>query len=271
VIAVVGGGLSLTGYNESQQVTTSTSTYTSVVTLTSTASHVITTSLVRSIYHQKWSSLNGSQWLCLGETFDLGHLDGGQLHISYNASTLWKGDYGVGLVNFWLLDDQGLTQWGRHNCDEGRAGFPAGIAYNFDSSSYDSTVDIPSSGNYHIIFLDPTIIPMQVTLNVDYISPPTAVTTYSTRTSTVTTQMMKPVSQPVGLGIPFFSGIGLVAVAVIAIAAAVRRKGRIAPSRSTPSAASLSPPQASQGMFCMNCGAPLPSHAPYCSECGSKQ
>ena len=295
-VAVLGGGLSLTGYNESQQVTTSTSTYTSVttstgaITLASTAIRLVTTSNVVWIYHQDVSTVKGlglgllqpsltPVTLCYTEAYDF-HVNEGQLHISYNVTTPPTTKIGGGRVDFWLLNDEELHELNSIEASgvsctlEHRV---IGIADDFFSSGYDSTVDIPSSGTYHIVFINTNPNDAIITLNVDYISPLTAVTMtevhteYSTQTNTITTEMMKPVSQPVGLGMPFYSGIGLVAVAVIAIAVALKRKGGTAPPPTAPTSAPPSPPPAPQGKFCINCGAPLPSHAPYCSECGSKQ
>ena len=273
MIAVVGGGLSLTGYNESQQLTTSTSTYTSVttstgvVTLTSAATRVVTTSTVLWVYHQDVTKLQGlglgiipgsgnTVTLCYTQEYDF-HVDEGQLRISYNVTT--DAPFGVGAVDFWLINDEGLHELASitNSCMDQRR--VMGIAHDFRSSAYDSTVDIPSSGTYHIVFINNGHNDATITLNVDYISPLTAATMtevhteYSTQTSTITTEMMKRVSQPVGLGMLFFSGIGLLAVAVIAIAVAMkRRRGENVPQPATsaatppPAASSAPPPSAPQ-------------------------
>ena len=279
------------GYNESQQVTTSTSTYTSlttstgVVTLVSTATHVVTTFSVPSIYRQNVTSLQGLfTWrfpdehlmyvLCSSKEFDF-HVDEGQLHISYNVTTDSK--IGGGAVDFWLLNDEELHEMAGINASCTMQHRIMGIVHDFRSSGYNSTVDIPSSGTYHIVFINPNTNEATVTLNVDYISPSTAVTMtevrteYSTQTSMITTEMMKPVSQPVGLGMPFFSGIGLVAVAVIAIAVAMKRRRGTVPLPPTPVATTPPPPQEPERKYCVNCGASISSHATYCSKCGSKQ
>ena len=215
-------------------------------------------------------------WMCNFTHLDF-PLGKGQLHISYNVTRIWR----IGAeVDFWFVDDQGLLglesvpDWDRCTLHQRRF---AAITHDFRSIGYDSIVDIPSDGTYHIVFVNSDPMPAQVTLHVDYVSPSVVLSVsevqmeYSTQTSTITTELMKPVSQPVGLGMPFFSGIGLVAVAVIAIVVAMRRKGGIAPSPTTFPVARPSPPKGPQDKFCMNCGAPLPLHAPYCSECGSKQ
>jgi len=270
------------GYNESQQVTTSPSTTTStgVVTLTSTQTRVVTTFTVPSIYHQNVISMGGASTFTLGRDvyvfvayrqLDF-HVDVGQLHISYSVTTNSK--IGRGVVDFWLVNDEGLHELNSTAACSMQRHEVMGIVHDFGSSAYDSTVDILSSGTYHIVFINCNQNDATITLNVDYTSPLTSVTmtevrtVYPTQTKTITTKLMKPA----GLGMPFFSGIGLVAVAVIAIAAvAMKRRGRVAQLPTTSPVARPSPPQASEGKFCINCGASLPSHATYCLECGSKQ
>jgi hypothetical protein len=267
-IAVVGGGVSLMGYNDSLRVTTLTSTYTSVaistgvVTLTSAETSVVTASSIVAIAHT--SDVVAPCYLDVKTL----HLPlAGRLHISYNVTG--------GVADFWLMDKRTWNDWqSTGNCGSLRS-IP-GIVHNFGSSGYDVNVELPSSGTYEVVF-NAVQSSVMVAVNIDFIFPPSVVTLttvrtgYSTKTSTVTTEMTTPVSQPAGLGMPFFSGIALVTVAVIAIAVAMKRKGRTAPSPTTPTSARPSPPQGPQGEFCMNCGAPLPSYAPYCSECGSKQ
>ena len=238
MIAVVGAGLSLTGYNESLQLTTSTG----IVTLTSTETRIVTTSLLSATYHQNTIKLEKND--CLFAEVDF-YVEGRQAHVSYSVSG--------GTVDFWLLDDHGLgvwkgdrpvMQWGSDFVEgytfcQGDQNFHLlypvlldyrhsinGLLHDFRSSGHDFTVEIPSSGTYHIIFLNPYKSDATIIFNVDTISPST-ITGYSTQTNTIATEMMKPA----GLGMSFFSGIGLVAVAVIAIAVAMKRKGRTAPVR----------------------------------------
>jgi len=279
VITVIGGGLSLMGYNESLQATTSTSTYTSiatstgVVTLTSTETRVVTTSSGGSVFNeitdlQGTGSNAGVRYCGYYDHWDV-YLEAGQVHVSYNS---------VGSsVYFWLLDQKGWDAWERERTCEGVIA-TKGIAKSA-SKNYETTVGIPLSATYYVVFLNTNKQTATITVNIDSASLPTVVTVteartgYSTKTSTVTTEIKKPVSQPAGLGILFFSGIGLVTVAIIGIAvAAMKRRGGIVSAYATSAAAPPPPsPQGPQSKFCINCRASLPSQATYCNKCGSKQ
>jgi len=66
--------------------------------------------------------------------------------------------------------------------------------------------------------------------------------------------------------------LGVAAIAAIVLVASRKRGGT--PSSSAPistTTPAVSPSQPTAGKFCMNCGAPLPSHATFCNKCDSKQ
>jgi len=73
--------------------------------------------------------------------------------------------------------------------------------------------------------------------------------------------------------------IGAIAatVAIVVLLLAMRRRRRpetaaaTAPAQPIPQASVAAPPTVTGDKFCMNCGAPLPTHATFCNKCGTKQ
>ena len=270
MIAVVGSGLSLTGYNESQQLTTLTSAYnetttsTGIVTLASTTTRVVTTTYVATTIHSE-GTLGGAT--CQRSDMKLNMLNEMLIHIWYTAQG--------GVVDFWLLDEASWNDLSQRTCETLRS--VNGIAHQFGLSAWDLFIMMPS-GVWYLAFSAGRDSVVGISVRIDFVMPRTIATVtevhtgYSTHASTIITETTNLVSQPAGLGMPFFSGIGLLAVAVIAIAAVAMKRRRETVSLSAASAATTpSPPQGPQGKFCMNCGASLPSHATYCNKCGSKQ
>jgi hypothetical protein len=127
--------------------------------------------------------------------------------------------------------------------------------------------------------------PITVTLNVDSgmqtseVTLTKATTVSSTQVSPYVTEKVTVSTRPVGFGLLFYAGIGLIAVAVIALA--ISRMRSAAPRTAPPSASAtvvaqagpvVSPAAATgAGKFCTNCGATLPARATFCNKCGSKQ
>jgi hypothetical protein len=197
-------------------------------------------------------------------------LDAGQVHVSYRTDGR--------VVDFWMLTAADFERFqARHTCEESMVMY--GVAHNFGSNAFESTVALASGGDYYIVFMNENQhYPVVVTLNVDagiqerQFTVTTESVMYSTHQTVYPTEVVTAVARPAGLGLLFFSGVGLVVVAAIVLV--VSRKRAATPSSSAPistTTPAVSPGEPAAGRFCINCGAPLPSHATFCNKCGSKQ
>jgi hypothetical protein len=286
VLAVLGAGLSYLGYNESlgilavtaSQPITATSTMT--VASTSVESTVMTTS--------------GTSWILQDEVIDIPagttqvycgytasrhvYLETGQVHVSYRTDSTYHN------VDFWMLTEDQWTRWSNLRYCSQLLAFQ-GTVTKMSRSGYEFTTKIGSAGTYYFVFMNENRFPITVTLNVDAglqtseVTLTKATTVYSTQVSPYVTEKITVSTRPVGFGLLFYAGIGLIAVAVIALAISRMRSTapRTAPPpTSAPAVAQAGPvisPAAatSAGKFCTNCGAPLPARATFCKKCGSNQ
>jgi len=282
VLAVLGAGLSFLGYNESLKLLTVTSTesFTAtslrVITSVSTETRVITTSDGESILSHTFDleGLGGTQRWYHWRYYDV-RIDAGQVHVSFTS---------VGAqADFWLLDEKGMAQFkAKYTAEELKD--VAGLVHRFSSNHYESTVTIPLSGIYYVVFGNPSKGTASITVNMDMVPQQTVVTKtekhtyYSTEQSPLVTETVTVSTQPAQFGVLFYGGIGLVVIAVILLAlSTIRRKPTTAPvSVPSPGPAAVAPPpptaaQGSEGKFCVNCGAPLSARASFCNKCGTKQ
>ena len=281
ILAVLGAGLSYSGYAESLQIVTVTSTqsYTtmSTKTLPSTRSEisVFTTRSTLSI---------------LDEVLDIRGIKGTKYSGYYDhlSSTLYVGKVNIsyrsegGPVDFWMLDENAFNAYqARRRIDTGYAN----EAYKMRSSSGEFTVNIQETGAYYFVFVNRNQGPVSITLHVDGGLQTEVVTKtnehveYSTQVGTLVTQTVSSSSHPRELGLTFFAGIGLIVVAGIVLFAGTRKRPVLGPvpasqpaARAAQTASSMiPPPPPPAGKFCMSCGAPLPEYVSFCNKCGSKQ
>jgi hypothetical protein len=289
VLAVVGAGLSYSGYNDPLQVLTVTSTRQITVTSPRTVSTVsrefvlMTTSSTNWILQDEIIDIAGVELQAYCGRFDVYHLslDPGQVHVSYHTDSVYH------QVDFWMMNDEDYTRWSNiHQCTGLRdyQGLRKPFVAKLDSSGYEFTTEVSSAGVYYFGFLNKNKYPITVTLSVDAGLQTSEVTltrttiVYSTQAGPYVTEQVTVSTRPVGFGLLFYAGIGLIAVAVIGLA--ISRVKKAAPGTAPPSASVpvvhagpvVSPPPApTTGKFCINCGAPLPAHAVFCNKCGSKQ
>ena len=220
VTVVAGAGLSFSGYNESLQPVTITSTQS----LTTTSTKVMATVRTESIVSVTSSTISilsdvveidppSKKYCGMYETVDL-NLDQGTLHVSYSSTG--------GRVDFWLLNEKQLREWKRINsCEDSRQ--VKGVASRFASDSYDFTVDIQSSGLYYFLFLNTNKKAVSITLSVDGGTVRTEVTmtqrstSYSTQEILVPTQSVNTITRSAGFGLLFFSGIALIIIGGIVL------------------------------------------------------
>ena len=277
VLAVLGAGASYSGYSESLRTLTVTSTESLTVTSTETVASTSTESFVM--------TTRGTNWILQGEVISLNpptqhycgtydtrtlSLDAGQVHVSYRTDG--------SVVDFWLLTAADFTRWmARSTCQADRA--IDGVTHKYDSNAFESTVALPSGGDYYIAFInEDKNHPVVITLDVDagiqerQFTVTTESVMYSTHQTVYPTQVVAAVVRPAGLGLLFFSGVGLIVVAAIVLVVS-RKRGATPPSSAPISTTTpaVSPREPTAGKFCINCGVPLPSHATFCNKCGSKQ
>jgi hypothetical protein len=289
ILAVLGAGLSYSGYNGSQVMTVTSNqpmTATSTVTVASTSSELVlmTTSSMNWILQDEVIAIPAGQTQVYCGYTDSRHvyLETGQVHVSYSTESEYHH------VDFWMMNEDDYTRWSnlRHCSDI--------LSYQSNSkpfvaklgkSGYEFTTGIGSAGTYYFAFMNENNYPITVTLNVDAglqtseITITKATTYFSTQESPYVTEKVTSSVVPAGFGLLFYAGIGLIAVAVIALAISRMKTAapRTAPpSTSVPAVAQVGPvvsPAAatSVGKFCVNCGAPLPARATFCNKCGSKQ
>jgi len=289
VLAVLGAGLSYSGYNESLKPVTTTSTRTftvtstTVVASTSTESVVMTTSSTSTILSTVFDlSAPGPGYCGVYAYFDV-TLDAGQAHVSYNSVT--ASGHIPTKVDFWMLTSDQWDEWEKVP-DCGGLFLVKSILQRAGSnalSTYEFTRDMPSSGVYYFVFLDKAE-EASITLVIDggvgqsTVTVTSYHTLYSTHETQFPTQTEVTSSRPAGFGALLFSGIGLIAVAVVAFAIS-RRKGTAPSLAHVPPAGpfartqvvSPTPSALTVGKFCTNCGAALPAHASFCNKCGTKQ
>lgn len=282
VMVVAGAGLSFSGYNESLQPVTITSTQSLTTTSTKVMATVRTESLVSmtsstiSIFSDVVEIDPPSKKYCgIYEHVDL-NLDQGTLHVSYSSTG--------GRVDFWLLNEKQLREWKQINsCIDARQ--VKGVASRFASDSYDFTVNIQSPGLYYFLFLNTNKKAVSITLSVDGGTVRTEVTmtqrstSYSTQEILVPTQRVNTITRSAGFGLLFFSGIALIIGGIVLVLgrSRYRPQGSASPFPAAPPAGEVpsvvttasSPTKALK--FCVNCGVPLPRHAAFCNKCGTKQ
>ncbi|MGB9023949.1 MAG: zinc ribbon domain-containing protein [Candidatus Bathyarchaeia archaeon] len=285
LLAVLGAGVSYSGYNASLQTTTSTSTQ--LVTATSTRT------LASTSRELVLMTTSGTSWILQDELIDIpagttqvycgytasrhAYLEAGQVHVSYHTESTYHP------VDFWMMTEDQWTRWSNLRYCSQLLAFQ-GIATKISRSGYEFTTEIGSAGAYYFAFMNENRYPITVTLNVDAglqtseVTLTKATTVYSTQVSPYVTEKVTVSTRPVGFGLLFYAGIGLIAVAVIALA--ISRMKNAAPRTAPPSTLAsvvhagpvVSPPPApTTGKFCTNCGAPLPARATFCNKCGTKQ
>jgi len=278
LLAVLGAGASYSGYNQSLQALTVTSTQaltvtsTKTVATTSTESFVMTTRSTGWILESEVISLSApGQHYCGWYDYRPLSLDAGQVHVSYRTDGR--------PVDFWLLTADDFKRWeARHTCEDAMTFY--GVAHKFGSKAYESTVALASGGDYYIVFMNENKnYPVVITLDVDagiqerQFTMTAESIMYSTYQTEYPTQIVAAVARPAGLGLVFFSGIGLVVLALVVLVIS-RRKGAPSPAVApvAPATPAIPPThEAAAGKFCVNCGAQLPAHAMFCNKCGSKQ
>ncbi len=286
VLAVLGAGLSYLGYSES--LGTLAVTASQPITVTSTMT-VASTSVESTVMRT-----SGTSWILQDEIIDIPagrtqvycgyyqpryvYLEAGRVHVSYHTDSTYH------TVDFWMLTEDDWTRWSNSPTCEQILAFK-GTVTKISRSGYEFTTEIATAGTYYFVFMNENRYPITVTLNVDAglqtseVTLTKATTVYSTQVSPYVTEKVTVSTRPVGFGLLFYAGIGLIAVAAIALA--ISRMKRTAPRTAPPS---TSPPVAAQagrvvspaaatsaGKFCTNCGGPLPARATFCNKCGSKQ
>ena len=244
VLAVLGAGLSYSGYNESLRVSTLTSTqsYTSTSTKTiastRTETSVITSSSIVSILDQV-IDIRGIEGTIYCGYYDSvsSSIDAGMVNVSFNSDG--------GRVSFWMLTEDSYRQWTARR-SEGCQINAVSKMYKPDSVSYESTTNIPATATYYFVFLNENNDPVSITLHVDGGMHTEVLTTtreqvdYLTQATPFVTETVSFSTHPVGLGLLFYSGIGLIIVAGIVLAVS-RMKGA-APRTVQPSKPQPAPP-----------------------------
>jgi hypothetical protein len=280
VIAIVGAGLSYSGYNQSLQITTATRTL--QVTATSTISSAVATVTSTSTESGTEAVLSDTIYLpapgsdyCGWGDWRYVSIGPGQVHVTFSS--------GGRLVDFWVLTSEQWSNWdktflSRNGCTKVLR-MPS-LATKLGVSSFDSTIDIPSDGVYYFTFQNTHGQPVSVDLSVEASYQKIMVnehTSYSTKSSPYVTETVVVGPQPAGFGLLFYSGIVLI-IAGGLIAAVSRRKAVTQPG--VPPTISVAPPvqvatriptAPAAGKYCIECGAPLPVHATFCRKCGTKQ
>ena len=286
VLAVLGAGLSYSGYNESLRTLTVTTsqpiTATSTVTVASTSRELVlmtTSSMSWALQDEVIEIPAGTTQVYCGYT-DSRHvyLETGQVHVSYSTESIYHH------VDFWMLTEDQWTRWSNLRYCSQLLAFQ-GTVTKMSRSGYEFTTEIGSAGTYYFVFMNENRYPITVTVNVDAgmqtseVTLTKATTVYSTQVSPYVTEKVTSSVVPAGFGLLFYAGIGLIIVAVVALAisrmrsAAPRKEHARSATVVAPVGPAVSPtPSApSAGKFCLNCGAPLPSRATFCNKCGSKQ
>jgi len=275
LLAILGAGLSYSGYKASLQTATVTSTQqvtiTSAVTsATATMTSTITTSATKVLLSEAISlEAPGKEYCGLWDSRHLS-IDAGQVHVSFNSIG--------GPVDFWMLTPVQWEKWSSINDCDLLLKVPA-VASRFGSVSYDFTTSIASTDTYYFVFQNMNSESVSIDLDVEASYQKIMLeehTYYSTESIPYVTNTIVASWHPAGLGLLFYSGIVLIAAAGI-ILAINRRKGATQPH--VPPAISVVPPAqvatpvptTPTAVYCIDCGASIPPHAAFCNKCGSKQ
>jgi len=282
VLGVLGAGLSYSGYNESLRVQTVTNTQTYTTTSTNTMAStrtetiVITTSSTLSILDQTLA-LPGikDKRYCGYYDYVSSTLEAGKVNVSYRSDG--------GPVDFWMLSEDGFKAFeARRSCEVD----VVRIAEKLRSSSYEFTKDIRATATYYFAFLNKNNGPVSITLHVDGGMQTNVLTKtkeqvqYSTQGSPFVTETVSFSTTPVGLGLLFYSGIGLIVVAGVILFVGLRKRPAPSPLHGVEPAVAAAQPASSVippsplppvGKFCIDCGASLRTTATFCTRCGSKQ
>jgi len=146
-------------------------------------------------------------------------------------------------VDFWMLrEDQFKAFEARHEVEPG----VLSIVEKRRSPSYEGTANIQTSGTYYFVFLNKNNGPVSITLHVDggvqteVVASMKEQVGYLTQTTPFVTETVSFITHPVGLGLIFYSGIGLIIVAGIVLTVS-RMKGA-APRTVQPSKPQPAPP-----------------------------
>lgn len=269
VLAVLGAGLSYTGYNESQNVVTVkntqsyTSTFTNIVPSRRTETTVVTTVSTLSILDKDIdiTGIKDTRYCAYYHWTSL-TLDAGKVNVSYYTDGK--------RVDFWMFTEDQWTAYSarRSVCEDisqsSKVSKPHSVSYEF-------TTNIPISATYYFVFVNKNLGSVTINLHVDGGMQTMVLTStreqvgYSTQRSTLVTRTVSFTSHPAGFGPLFFSGIGLIAVAAIVLAVSRRKGTAMRPAPPSP------PSSPGAGKYCINCGAQLRAEAVFCNKCGTNQ
>ena len=287
VLAVLGAGLSYLGYYGSLgtlAVTASQPTSTVIVASTSSELVLMTTSSMNWILQNEVINIpaGATQVYCGYAASRNATLETGQVHVSYSTDSIYHH------VDFWMMNGDDHTRMSNLRYCSDILSYSSNskqFVAKLGRSGYEFTTEIGSAGRYYFGFMNENSYPINVTLNVDSgmqtseVTITKATTYFSTQESPYVTEKVTSSVVPAGFGLLFYSGIGLIAVAVIVLA--ISRMKSAAPRTAPPSTSApvvaqagpvVSPPPApTTGKFCISCGAPFPVRATFCNKCGSKQ
>ena len=277
LLTVLGAGLSYSGYKAGLQTATVTSTQqlttTSAITsATAIMTSTITTSATKVLFSETISfEAPGKEYCGIYDSRYLS-IDAGQVHVLFNSIG--------GPVDFWMLSSAQWEKWqstATKSCDL-LLKVPA-VASRFGSVSYEFTMNIASSGLYYFGFMNRNSESVYVDLKVDLSYQEVVLTEntyYSTERIPYVTNTIIVSSHSAGLGLLFYSGIVLIAAAGIVLAISRRKSGtqpHVPPAISVvpPAQVATPAPTAPTAVYCIDCGASIPSHATFCNKCGTKQ
>jgi hypothetical protein len=291
VLAVLGAGLSYSGYNESLRVLTLTNTQsftgTSTKTVVSTRTQyvTITTGVTTPVLDRFFSISAPSKGRCNAVYVDA-TLDAGKVHVSFHSEG--GPPYG-GAVYFWLLTNDEWLIWQRESHNEG---FCETISYdgnsisekpfNIDSSNspYEFVAEIPTTAKYYFVFLNKYMTccgssDVSVAVHIDAIETRILTTVneeigYMTEATPFVAETTIFTTQPAGFGPVFYVGIGFL-VAGVAVVIGRMKAGAHKMTVTRAWEVPPRPQESTVNKFCINCGASLPAHATVCNKCGSKQ
>ena len=234
MLIVLGGLISLGGYNLRNQLVTVTITQsiTASSTIVSSIGNMVTTmtkmnpivtdqfTIPGKAGTQYCATLNSDQ-----ENRDWRALNPGSIHVSFSTTG--------GGVNFWILSQSQYTTYSTPGTTCAAALAMPSIITLGSTPFYDDTVQIPSLGYYAFVFRNINQGPVQVTFEVDYTQVGSTTTAlYSTQTTTFPTQQISSVLQPAGLRAGFYFGVILLIIGiVIAIRVFTKYKLKLTPKR----------------------------------------
>ena len=224
VLAILGTIFEGIGYNASMPIVTSTQSYTStttgvstIISTTSSVANVVSTNMLDT---DRFSLVD--EKLCYYD-FRVVNLTKGQVHVTVTGAN------GAN-VSFWILSPDDYARWkGSGATCVGPAPSEGGLEVS------PSGVEVPSSGPYYFLFLSPgdtrytqTPVAPLVTLNV-YIIQQSQITMMiknvnSSTETTFSTGAVTYIAKPVGYGLIFYLGNGLIVAAVVALVISTRAK-----------------------------------------------